>query len=453
MDKTSAADRAAKVLQTDGSPASVSQVPPQRISIVGASGSGKSFLAHKLASELGIPLYHLDQLRNQADGQKLSDQAFAEIVAQIVERDAWIIDGHYRAVRQMIWERSSRIVWLDYPLAFVVRRLIGRYRAKVFAPKAKDRGNAGQPKPESASWSTRFSRLLRTLRETRQYAVLLGAQADAGRHVIRVQNPRDADGIADVIRNAAKGGRPEQQNLKGRAPRIIEFLGVPGSGKSTIAGKLTEELQYLDRKSIVNEWKARSAPVKAWCIARSLLDFQMLAASIGIARGARLISRPSLGRLVRVIGKRHWVKTRHGPLLLHQGYLQDIWSILTFNDNEDVDQACVADFLSALYDGTDATLIYLDVDPQTATNRIIGRRDGNSRLDDLAEEQISRLLEKRVWVADLIYSAAVASGLSITKLNGHDEVSHVLNNARQALQQRGFRRPTAGVDQVSFSAN
>lgn len=88
MNKTGVAHGEPIPLQDGESPASPRQVTPRRISIVGASGSGKSFLARRLASQLDIPIYELDHLRNDADGQRLSDEAFAAVVAQVVEQDA-----------------------------------------------------------------------------------------------------------------------------------------------------------------------------------------------------------------------------------------------------------------------------------------------------------------------------------------------------------------------------
>lgn len=343
----------------------------------------------------------------------------------------------------MIWQRSHQVIWLDFPLTFVMRRLISRYRAKVRAPKPDTPKDRSQPKAESASWSSRIGRLFRALREKREYAVLLGAEESAGREVIRLQNSNEADRFIDTLAMTSGAGPVVQARSANHPLQLIELLGVPGSGKSTVGNKLALDLMCLDRRNLVAQWRSQPAWVKAWHIASSLLDFPTAIASIRFARCARLTSRASIGRLVRISAKRHWVKTRRGRLLLHQGYLQDIWSILAFHHIKAIDQGCVTAFLTALYRGTDPTFIYLDVSPETATGRIIGRRDGNSRLDGLTEDQIRSRLVERIWVADLIFSAAVAGGLWTTKISGHDAIGEVIDNAMRALQERGVQQPLA----------
>ncbi len=70
-----------------------------RIHIIGGSGSGKSYIAAKLARHLGVPSHDLDELFwDQAAGgygfrtdPAKRDKQLKEIVAQ----DGWIIEGVY----------------------------------------------------------------------------------------------------------------------------------------------------------------------------------------------------------------------------------------------------------------------------------------------------------------------------------------------------------------------
>jgi adenylate kinase family enzyme len=158
----------------------------RRISIVGATGSGKSFLARRLAKDWGLPLYELDRMYWSSAGQEVSNAQFIEAVSDLIGRDEWLLDGHYRAVRQIIWDRADMIVWLNYPLWLVGRRLLQRYLQKGRAGEsgvaeqrnADDRQDRGLPR---ASWRGRLGRLRRTLAERREYARLL--RAPEYRHV------------------------------------------------------------------------------------------------------------------------------------------------------------------------------------------------------------------------------------------------------------------------------
>ena len=48
--------------------------------------------------------------------------------------DAWVVDGSYRRVHDLIWPRAETIVWLDYPfltnLVRLARRTLRRLRTR-----------------------------------------------------------------------------------------------------------------------------------------------------------------------------------------------------------------------------------------------------------------------------------------------------------------------------------
>lgn len=148
-----------------------SGAPLRRISVVGPTGCGKTHLARVLADRLGLPLYELDALRRDAAGRELSHPEFVDLVTAVAAHDSWIIDGHYRDVRHLIWRRAQMVVWLSYPLPVVALRLLGRFRQK---RQALSSGPASLP-PVTATWGRRLGRLARTLRERGEYNRLLRA--------------------------------------------------------------------------------------------------------------------------------------------------------------------------------------------------------------------------------------------------------------------------------------
>jgi hypothetical protein len=154
--------------------------PARRISVVGASGSGKTYLARALAERLGLPHCELDRLRWDTAGQERSPQEFIELVALTVAQDKWIIDGHYRLVRHQIWQRAEIVVWLNYPLPVVAIRLLNRFSRKRLASLPRRSAPAGGTtaalpfhRPAAVTWKRRLSRLLRTVAERADYARLL----------------------------------------------------------------------------------------------------------------------------------------------------------------------------------------------------------------------------------------------------------------------------------------
>lgn len=98
----------------------------QRISVVGNSGSGKTTLARRLAWALGVPHLELDSVFHLPNWQPLDSEEFRAVVSQFTSAPAWIVDGNYSAVRDIVWDRADTVIWIDPPRHTVMRRLAAR---------------------------------------------------------------------------------------------------------------------------------------------------------------------------------------------------------------------------------------------------------------------------------------------------------------------------------------
>jgi adenylate kinase family enzyme len=98
----------------------------QRISVIGNSGSGKTTLARRLAAARGVPHLELDSVFHQADWQPLDTEEFRAVVSEFTAGPAWIVDGNYSVVRDIVWSRADTVVWIDPPRHTVMRRLLAR---------------------------------------------------------------------------------------------------------------------------------------------------------------------------------------------------------------------------------------------------------------------------------------------------------------------------------------
>jgi adenylate kinase family enzyme len=101
-------------------------MPVQRISVVGNSGSGKTTVTRQIAAALDVPHLELDSVYHQPDWQPLDDEMFRSRVRAFTDASAWVIDGNYSAVRDIVWARADTVIWLDPPRIRVMRQVIGR---------------------------------------------------------------------------------------------------------------------------------------------------------------------------------------------------------------------------------------------------------------------------------------------------------------------------------------
>src|ERR1700682_388109 len=111
------------------------QFPPisetQSIVVVGTTGSGKTTCASLLAQKLAIPHVELDALFWDANWTSAPAPEFRARVTQALQGECWIVDGNYSKVRDLIWQRATTVVWLDYSLWTIMIRLLRRTVARI----------------------------------------------------------------------------------------------------------------------------------------------------------------------------------------------------------------------------------------------------------------------------------------------------------------------------------
>jgi adenylate kinase family enzyme len=114
---------------------------PQRVSVVGASGSGKTGLARAIGAAIGAPVIELDAIMHQAGWQPNED--FVAEVESATRGDAWVVDGNYSQVTTEgpVWQRADTLVWLDLPRRTVMRQVVLRTARRVLTREVLWNGN------------------------------------------------------------------------------------------------------------------------------------------------------------------------------------------------------------------------------------------------------------------------------------------------------------------------
>ncbi|WP_328535144.1 adenylate kinase [Streptomyces sp. NBC_00344] len=164
----------------------------QRIALFGPPATGKTTLARWLSAELGHPHTDLDNLLFTPDGP-LPLEEFRHQAGEIARQDEWIVEGNFSQLADVVWHRADVLVWLDFPLALIVYRIVRRSLCQLT-------GREDSAQARRLTWSKAFlSRrsLLRTAirkyrRNRPRYARQVAETADLGVEVVRLHSPREA---------------------------------------------------------------------------------------------------------------------------------------------------------------------------------------------------------------------------------------------------------------------
>jgi adenylate kinase family enzyme len=86
----------------------------QRTLIVGNSGSGKSWLAERIANRLGARCVDLDSIHWHASGYNVArDRNEAvQMLRNVAKADRWVIEGIYGSLVREIRDDSTALIWL-----------------------------------------------------------------------------------------------------------------------------------------------------------------------------------------------------------------------------------------------------------------------------------------------------------------------------------------------------
>lgn len=170
-----------------------------RISVVGATGSGKTTLAEEIAQRLGYRHIELDSLHWEPNWDEAPIDIFRARVEQALIGDGWTIDGNYSKVRDIIWQRADTIVWLDYPLPIIFWRLGWRTFKRIVTRERLWNGN-------HETWRAVFGReslflwvLESRPRHRREYPLKFQQLEFAHLHVVHLHSPSETEEWLETV--------------------------------------------------------------------------------------------------------------------------------------------------------------------------------------------------------------------------------------------------------------
>jgi hypothetical protein len=98
-----------------------------RIAVIGCGGSGKTYVARRLAERLKLPLTHLDGVYYDADWNPLPQDDFAERQRELVARPRWVIEGNYASTLPIRLASADTVIFLDLPAITCLAGILQRH--------------------------------------------------------------------------------------------------------------------------------------------------------------------------------------------------------------------------------------------------------------------------------------------------------------------------------------
>jgi adenylate kinase family enzyme len=99
----------------------------RKVLVIGSGGAGKSTFARRLGGRLGIEVIHLDALYWRPGWSETPKAEWAETVAEVARRDAWVMDGNYSGTLDIRFEACDTLIFLDMPRRVCLWRVVKRF--------------------------------------------------------------------------------------------------------------------------------------------------------------------------------------------------------------------------------------------------------------------------------------------------------------------------------------
>lgn len=183
---------------------------PQRVVVVGVTGSGKTTFARRLASLLDARHVELDGLYHERGWMPAETEVFRARVRAGIDTERWVADGGYsRYVRDILWVRADTIVWLDYPLRLSLWRLFWRSLRRGVRQEELWNGNRESLRGQFLSRDSLFVWAVKSRKKYAEaYPAYLRTAAMAHVRVVRLRSPRAAERwLCDVAEAASRSGK------------------------------------------------------------------------------------------------------------------------------------------------------------------------------------------------------------------------------------------------------
>ena len=120
----------------------------RRVQVIGAGGAGKSTLARRIATRLGLPVVHLDAHYWRAGWVPTPQPEWRARVDALLAEPSWVMEGNYGRTMEQRLVASDTVVMLDLPRHVCLTRVFRRW----WRWRGRTRPDLAEGCPEGLSW-------------------------------------------------------------------------------------------------------------------------------------------------------------------------------------------------------------------------------------------------------------------------------------------------------------
>ena len=163
-----------------------------RFVVIGVSGCGKTELARQIAVRIDVPHVELDALFWETNWQPAARTVFRTRVQNATAGEGWVVDGNYSQSHDIVWRKASHIVWLDYGLLTIMRRVSWRTLRRLYSQQELWNGNRESLRAVFGRNSIVWYAFTSYRRHRARYAALLASSEFNHLKVRRFGSPKEA---------------------------------------------------------------------------------------------------------------------------------------------------------------------------------------------------------------------------------------------------------------------
>ena len=171
----------------------------RKVLVIGPGGAGKSTFARRLGALLQIEVIHLDSLYWRPGWVEPAKEEWKEILADVIKREAWIMDGNYSGTLAMRYEACDTVIFLDIAPATCVWRVIKR--SVMYRTSQRPDMATGCPERltlEFLAWIWNYRR------RTRPKVLRLLSENRPGKTVIHLRSAAEVERFLKATKDAAR---------------------------------------------------------------------------------------------------------------------------------------------------------------------------------------------------------------------------------------------------------